>query len=187
MRPALSLLVAALAAVALTGCTAAGARTASGSVTMADDFDRDVFGPHVGDLHTPYLAGAHFQVSVTTGREQNGTGWTLSSSDPDVLRVVSPPAGGSATVAAGRPGRTVLSVLDAKGAVLDSHAVTVAAADQVSLYSEGLLLTGAPDAVARVTRANIVAGGEATSSYATSRRGPSSGGAALSGPPPPTA
>ena len=162
MRPALSLLVAALAAVALTGCTAAGARTASGSVTMADDFDRDVFGPHVGDLHTPYLAGAHFQVSVTTGREQNGTGWTLSSSDPDVLRVVSPPAGGSATVAAGRPGRTVLSVLDAKGAVLDSHAVTVAAADQVSLYSEGLLLTGAPDAVARVTRANIVAGGEAT-------------------------
>jgi hypothetical protein len=164
MRPAVALLLSSLAAVALTGCTAGSARPDGGAdgVTLTDAFDRDIIGPHVNDLHSPYLAGASFPVSVTTRRERDATGWTLSSSDPDVVRVVTPLEGGLARVTAGNPGRATLSVLDRSGAVLASHAVTVATPDEAILYAEGLLLTGAPDSLARLARANIVAGSEAT-------------------------
>jgi hypothetical protein len=130
-------------------------------VTMNDSFDLDLFGPHVDDLHTPYVAGAGFSIGVSAGSGSQA-GWTLSSSNPDVLRVETPLSGGSADVTAVNPGQATLSVLDATGKVLDSHPVSVAIPDQVSLYAEGLLVTGAPDSAAQVTQASVVAGGEAT-------------------------
>ncbi len=151
-------LVASLTTAALVGCG-----QSSQSVTMADAFDLDIFGPHTDDLHTPYVAGASFEITVTNAASGGDeTGWTLSSSDQDVIRVTSPLSGGGATVTAGNPGQATLSVLDASGAVRDSHTVSVAIPDQVSLYAQGLLLTGASDPAAQVTQASIVTGGEAT-------------------------
>jgi hypothetical protein len=133
-----------------------------GSVTMADAFDLDIFGAHVNELHTPYVAGASFNITVGSDDPRSGAGWTLSSSDPDVIRVTSPLLGGSATVGTRRPGQATLSVIDESGAVLTSRVVTVAVPDQVNLYAQGLLLTGAPDSVAQLTQASVVRGGEAT-------------------------
>jgi len=160
MAPLKTLVLATATSFALFGCSFSGAGSSGKSVTMADAFDLDIFGPHEDDLHSPYVSGARFGISVlATGNQQ---GWTLSSSDPNVMRVTSSLVGGTATVTAGSPGHATLSVLDSTGALLDSHAVTVEVPDQVSLYAEGLLLTGAPDSTAQVSHASIVAGGEAT-------------------------
>src|ERR1700722_9886154 len=65
MASLLRLLVASTVALALAGCS-----TASKPVTMADSFDLDIFGPHGDDLHTPYVAGAEFQITVSAGSDQ---------------------------------------------------------------------------------------------------------------------
>jgi hypothetical protein len=157
LRAAVPLFAFAFAA-ALPGCN-----SGSKPVTMADSFDLDIFGPHVDDLHTPYVAGADFAITVSASdSQQTQNGWTLSSSNPNVLRVTSPLSGGSANVQAANAGQATVSVLDATGKVIDSHPVTVEIPDQVNLYAEGQLLTGAPDSVAQVTAASIVSGGEAT-------------------------
>lgn len=131
-------------------------------VTMADSFDLDIFGPHVNDLHGPYVSGAEFQINVGSSASQSQAGWTLSSSDPNVVQVTSPLTGGSASVKAVRPGVTTLRVLDASGNVLDTHAAVVAIPDTVKLSAEGPLLTGASDDAAVITQAAIVEGGQAT-------------------------
>ena len=154
------LILASPAILSLAGCSLAGG---SGKpVTMADAFDLDIFGPHEDDLHSPYVAGAQFEIAVSTDAPQVPAGWTLSSSDPNVIRVISGLVGGSAAVIAGHPGQATLSVLDADGKVQDSHAVSVALPDRVGLYAEGPLLTGASDTAAELTQASVVAGGEAT-------------------------
>jgi MYXO-CTERM domain-containing protein len=159
MHPFFKLAVAPLPFLLLAACNpSAGSKP----VTMADSFDLDIFGPHVDDLHTPYVAGAQFGITVDASTTDNQTGWALTSSNPSVLRVLSPLVGGSASVAAGAAGSATISVVDSTGKVLDSHPVTVEVPDQVGLYAEGLLLTGASDAVAQVTQASVVAGGEAT-------------------------
>jgi len=144
------------AAMLIAGCASGQA------VTMADSFDVDIFGAHVDDLHTPYVAGAQFNITVSGDSSTSQAGWTLSSSDPDVIRVTSPLLSGTASVSVGNPGQATLSVLDSGGTTVTSHAVTVAIPDQVNLYAQGLLLTGATDPTAQVTEASIVQGGEAT-------------------------
>jgi hypothetical protein len=149
----------------LTGTAAllAGCSSNRPSVAMADSFDLDLFGAHVDDLHTPYVAGAQFSITVSSDAAASSrSAWTLSSSDPDVIQVTSPLASGTASVTAGKPGQATLTVLDGSGAVLDSHTVTVAIPTQVNLYAQGLLLTGAADSAAQVTEASILEGGEAT-------------------------
>jgi hypothetical protein len=129
---------------------------------MADAFDSDIFGPCMNDLHSPYVAGAVFGITVTTDSAQSTAGWTLTSSDQNVMRVTTELWDGSATVTAGNPGQATLTVLDAKGALVTSQEVSVALPDQVNLYAEGLVITGASDSVAQVTQASVVAGGDAT-------------------------
>jgi hypothetical protein len=148
-----ALVFASFAALALAACS-------SGKpVTMADAFDVDVFGPHQDDLHTPYVAGSQF--GITVNAQQAESGWTLSSSDPDVIRVTGSLVSGTGSVTCIHPGQAVLSVLDASGQVMDSHAVSVAIPDHVGIYAEGPLLTGASDDSAVVTHASVVAGGHA--------------------------
>jgi hypothetical protein len=149
----------AAASVAFMGCGLGGSGKA---VTMADAFDIDIFGPHTDDLHSPYVAGASFNITVNTQNDDAQSGWVFSSSDGNVIEATSALVGGTVTITAKHPGQTTLSVLDSTGKVLDSHVVTVAIPDQVSLYAEGLLLTGATDDVAQVTQASVVEGGEAT-------------------------
>ena len=148
--------------VALTGCSPINLDTDSNAVGMADSFDVDFFGVHANDLHTPYLAGAQVGISVLANATRSEVGWTLSSSDPNVVQVISQLSAGSGTLVAGRPGQATLSILDSSGTVLDSQQITVAIPDQVSVYAQGLLATGASDEAAQVTQASIVAGGDAT-------------------------
>jgi hypothetical protein len=132
------------------------------SVTMADSFDLDIFGPHVDDLHGPYVAGAEFQITVSASSGEGQEGWTLSSSDPNVMQITSPLTGGTASVTAVAAGVATLTVLDTSGNVLDTHAVVVAVPDTVKLSAEGPLLTGASDDEALVSQASVVEGGQAT-------------------------
>jgi hypothetical protein len=162
MKSLSSLLAASL--LSLLSLTSVGCTTSTPSrpVTMADSFDLDLFGPHVDDLHTPYVAGASFAITVSASSSQSQAGWSLSSSDPAVFRVESALSGGSANVTAVAPGQATLNVLNASGEVMDSHPISVAIPDQVNLYAEGLLVTGASDSAAQITQASIVAGGQAT-------------------------
>src|SRR5277367_3419883 len=109
-------------AFAFAGCKSGGSQP----VTMADSFDLDIFGPHVDDLHTPYVAGAAFTITVNASGSQSQGGWTLTSSNPNVLRVDAPLVDGSADVTAVGPGQATLLVLNASGSVVDSHPVSVA-------------------------------------------------------------
>ena len=151
-------------AASLAGCGTGAAAPPAPAGVMADSFDQDIFGPQQNGLHSPYLAGAQFSIYVTSPTLSDTTGWTLASSDPAVIRVVTPlsPYGGDATVIAGGDGQATLTVRDASGALVDSQVVTVALPDTVSLFAEGLLLTGAGDAASQVTEASIVTGGDAT-------------------------
>ena len=180
MKSLSSLLAASL--LSLLSLTSVGCTTSTPSrpVTMADSFDLDLFGPHVDDLHTPYVAGASFAITVSASSSQSQAGWSLSSSDPAVFRVESALSGGSANVTAVAPGQATLNVLNASGEVMDSHPISVAIPDQVNLYAEGLLVTGASDSAAQITQASIVAGGRPRFSCATSFRGPSFTAAARS-------
>jgi MYXO-CTERM domain-containing protein len=155
-------------AVALTaGCNQQGQR-----VTMQDDFDLDLFGPHTDDLHTPYVVGAKFNIDVNAQDGRNTAGWSLKSSDPSVFDVGGPPSSPASTsgpssafsepVAALAAGQATLTVLDGNGKVVDSHVVTVGVPDSVRLYAHGRLLAGASDDQARVSSAAVVSGGEAT-------------------------
>jgi len=149
----------AVGAIALTlsaGCSS------SQPVTMADSFDLDIFGPHVDDLHTPYVAGAQITITVSASETTPQSGWTLSSSDSNVVKVSSALYDGSANIVAVSPGQATLTLTDGSGNVLDSHAVSVAVPNQVNLYAQGLLLTGATDQAAQVSQASVVQGGEAT-------------------------
>ncbi len=135
------------------------------SVAMQDSLDLTLTGPVHDDMHTPYVQGSTFTVNIpSTDYSPSETAtWTLRSSDPSVIQVGSPSGSGTGfQVSALGTGHTVLSVLDAGGNVLDSHAVDVAQPDHVALCSHGLLLAGYSDAQAQVTKASIVEQGTAT-------------------------
>jgi hypothetical protein len=154
-----------LAATALSASVSLGCNQGK-KVTMADAFDLDIFGPHEDDLHSPYVAGATFDITAEshTGNPDQ-SGWTLTSSDPTVLAVSNPTAAAgtefAAHMTAGAAGTTTLTLKDASGNTLDQDTVSVGVPDRVAFYAQGLLLTGS-EANAEVTTASVVAGGEAT-------------------------
>jgi MYXO-CTERM domain-containing protein len=148
--------VASLAALAFAGCS-------SGKpVTMSDAFDIDIFGPHQDDLHTPYVSGAQFNITVSGESSDSQAGWQVTSSNPEVIQVTGGLAQGSAGVTCLKPGNAILSVVAPNGDVLDTRAVSVAVPDHVGLYAEGPLLTGAADQTAEISTASVVADGQAT-------------------------
>jgi hypothetical protein len=165
--PSLALLALSLAA----GCS-------SKRVTMQDDFDLDLFGPYKDDLHSPYVVGASFGISVDTHDKTDTSGWTLQSSAPGVIEVESTPSAstspsGSASTSPPRTsfdipvkavaaGHATLTVRDAKGNVVDTHDVDVEVPDRVELYAHGLLLAGESDDQARVNQVHVLPAGEGT-------------------------
>jgi hypothetical protein len=135
------------------------------SVAMQDTLDLTLFGPVHDDMHTPYVQGSKFTVNIasTDYSPSESATWTLRSSDPSIIQIGAPSDGGSGfQVFALGAGHTVLTVLDAGGSVLDSHAVDVAQPDHVELCSRGLLLAGYSDAQAQITQASLVEQGTAT-------------------------
>jgi hypothetical protein len=134
------------------------------SVAMQDSFELDLLGPATDDLHTPYVNGAKFDITIaTTGYTATATtSWSLESGDSTVIRVDGSTSPGNFQVETVGTGHTTLSVVDAKGNVLDTHGVDVAEPDSVQLCAHGLLLGGLSDAQAQVTQASVLEGGTAT-------------------------
>ena len=147
----------ALVVACFAGC---GSNQPTPQATMTDSFDQDIFGAHNGTLDSPYLIGSQFTINVTTVWGGPQTGWTIVSSDPSVIQVGTL-YNGSSQVTAGGDGHATVSVLDESGATVVSQDVTVEVPDQVSLYAEGLLLTGAGDSASEVTSISVYSGGDA--------------------------
>jgi hypothetical protein len=133
------------------------------SVGMEDSFTLHLFGPETDTIHTPYVAGAKFGISIaTTGyTDSETTGWHIVSSDPSVLSVGGAGSGSGSAVAK-RPGHAVLSVVDAKGNALDLHPVDVDEPDTVELHAHGLMMAGYSDTQSQITHTGVIAGGTAT-------------------------
>lgn len=154
-----------LALAALAVLPAACSLDPGKSVGMQDSLQITLFGPAQNDLHTPYVAGAHFSVSVTTTdyTTKDTADWRIRSSNPTVLAIDSFDAKAlSASVAAVGVGTTTLSVVDSQGHVYDQKDVEVDAPDHIQLMAHGLLMAGIADDQARVSEADLVAGGTAT-------------------------
>jgi hypothetical protein len=115
-------------------------------------------------LHSPYVAGSRFSISVQAGNGATFDGWTLSSSAPGVVQVGTPDGSSSNEfpVQAMAPGHATLVVRDKDGNALDSADVDVDVPTRIELCEQGLLLAGYSDDQAAVTSAQIVAGGTAT-------------------------
>jgi MYXO-CTERM domain-containing protein len=132
------------------------------SVAMQDSFEITLFGKAEDDLHTPYVQGANFSISIATTDYPQTSAWVIKSSDPTVLAVDAPTSGTTFGVSAIGVGHVTLSVEDSSGKVYDSKDVDVAQPDHVQLCAHGLLLAGLSDDQSQVTQARVVAGGTAT-------------------------
>jgi hypothetical protein len=135
------------------------------SVAMQDTLEINLFSKATDDLHTPYVQGATFGISIATTDYPDGAtaAWTLRSSNPAVVQVVGPqPSGASYQITTVGAGHATLTVVDGGGHVLDSHDVEVAQPDHVELCAHGLLLGGYSDGEAQVTQATVVQQGVAT-------------------------
>jgi hypothetical protein len=131
------------------------------SVAMQDSFEITLFSKAQDDLHTPYVAGAKFDIDVATTDYPDTTGWRLSSSDSRVLSV-NGQSGMSFHVTATGVGQATLTVRDGAGNVMEQQDVAVDQPDGVQLAAHGLLLAGYSDDQAQVTQASVVQGGVAT-------------------------
>jgi hypothetical protein len=148
------------AAPALGGCSFEPAK----GVGMQDSLTLDLFAPPVDELNTPYVAGAKFDVTISSNGYGSMSGWTVVSSDPSVIAVgaANPRQPQDFPVTAAGSGHATLSVLDASGKVLDSHPVDVDEPDSVQLHAHGLMMAGMDDSQTQVTHASVVEGGRAT-------------------------
>ena len=115
-------------------------------------------------LHTPYVAGSHFAITLQAGPNATNDGWTLKSSDPTVMQVASSSENGPnefPVVAAGA-GHATLTVTDKSGNVIDSADVDVDVPTRIQLCEQGLLYAGYSDDQAALTSVQVVNGGTAT-------------------------
>ena len=126
----------------------AGAVASAGCqhVALADDVDLDfdffrLLGPS-DMLHSPYVAGADFDVySVTDGRHSE-EGWRISTSDASVVRVDETVGDGFASVTAVGAGSVDLILSDAGGDEIHRSSVEVTQADRAELRAHGPMIVG---------------------------------------------
>ena len=115
-------------------------------------------------LHTPYVAGSRFTITVQAGAHATNDGWKLTTSDASVMQVGSP--GGSNNdefpVQATGSGRATLTVIDKGGNALDSADVDVDVPTRIQLCEQGLIFAGYSDDQAALSAVQVVSGGTAT-------------------------
>jgi MYXO-CTERM domain-containing protein len=141
---------------------AAGCNTTDHTASLYDGFANFSF-DNRNLLHTPYVAGSQFTISVGTGAHATNDGWQVTSSNPDVLALS--PSTTTTTqfqAIAGQPGHTTLSVVDVNGKVLDTAGVDVDVPTRIQLCEQGLLYAGVPDDQAALSSVQVVNGGTAT-------------------------
>jgi len=115
-------------------------------------------------LHTPYVAGSSFTITVQAGAHATNDGWKLTSSNASVLQIGVPqgPGTNEFPVQAGASGHATLTVTDKNGNVLDTSDVDVAVPSRIQLCEQGLLYAGYSDDQAALDSAQVVSGGTAT-------------------------
>lgn len=115
-------------------------------------------------LHSPYVAGSRFTITVQAGSNTTFDGWTLTSSDPSVLQVGVPQStsANQFPVQAGSAGHATLTVADKNGKVLDTSDVDVDVPTRIQLCEQGLLYAGYSDDQAALGAVQVVSGGTAT-------------------------
>ncbi len=130
---------------------------------MEDSFSLDLFA-FGNDLHSPYVPGATFSISLSSGADST-VGWTLVSSDATVLSVSQAEAiGGSLrfNAQAGVAGQAKLTARDASGNVVDTAVVSVVQPTSAVVYSYARMLEGDTDAQSQVNQLTVASGGTAT-------------------------
>lgn len=134
------------------------------TVYLSDDIDLELdFSLRPSDeLHLPYVRGTAVRISAhSSDPDDNEHGWSLSSSNPAVLRI-DWQGDGSASCVAEAVGSSVVCVHDAGGDELHCSTITVRAPTRVTLHAHGPLFLDRPEAEARVGRPKILEGGTAT-------------------------
>ncbi|MEO6954625.1 MAG: hypothetical protein ABI321_22695 [Polyangia bacterium] len=134
---------------------------------LVDDVDLSLdFSPLTGPsdaLHTPYVAGAQFNVWIEANHGDIH-GWSIVSEDPTILSVGAFDAAtndGYAPAVAVRAGDTRLVIIDYNGLTRHTHDVSVKVPDRIDVLAHGPLLLGdETDAV--VSSPQILTGGTAT-------------------------
>jgi hypothetical protein len=157
MRTAFLLLASSLASLTI-GCGSDHA------ASMQDNLGLELNLGNDNILHTPYVAGSRFNITLQAGPHTTNDGWKLTSSDPTVLQVGATGAANSGAfnaVAAGA-GHTTLTVTDKSGNVIDSADVDVDVPTRIQLCEQGLLYAGYSDDQAALTSVQVVNGGTAT-------------------------
>lgn len=147
----------------LVACLAVGCSVQNHTAGLQDDlgsFSLD----NSNVLHSPYVSGSRFSITVQAGNGATFDGWTLSSSAPGVMQVGTPDGSNANefSVQAVAPGHATLIVRDKNGNALDSADVNVDVPTSIQLCEQGLLFAGYPDDQAALSSAQIVVGGTAT-------------------------
>jgi MYXO-CTERM domain-containing protein len=134
------------------------------TVYLSDDIDLELdFELRPSDeLHLPYVRGTAVRISAhSSDPDDNERGWSLSSSNPAVLRI-DWQDDGSASCVAEAVGSSAVCVHDAGGDELHCSTITVRAPTRVTLHAHGPLFIGRSEEEARVERPKILEGGTAT-------------------------
>jgi hypothetical protein len=153
------LLASGVACAAVTGCASQGGPGAS----LQDSFSADIFATRIGNsdgLNSPYASGSKFTITVVAGDGVDTTGWRLTSSNSGVISVGGVDDNQWSVVASGT-GQSTLSIIDTDDNTIDSTTVEVDRPTDVTLYAQGLLLTGSADDASRVGSVQMIAGGTA--------------------------
>lgn len=167
MKPCLSFTLrsAALpaAAVALALLTSACGRDVYVTDDIDSDLDISLAGPS-DSLHQPYVLGTPVIIrAFSAGGDHDTSTWWMSSSNPEVVRILDQ-QGGSASCFAAGVGLSTMSVYESAEdqQPLRSFVVDVRQPDRASLYAHGALIVGQSRESARDDAPHIVAGGSAT-------------------------
>lgn len=134
------------------------------TVYLSDDIDLELdFSLRPSDeLHLPYVRGTAVRISAhSSDPDDNERGWSLSSSNPAVLRI-DWQDDGSASCVAEAVGSSAICVHDADGDELHCSTITVRAPTRVTLHAHGPLFLGRSEEQAQVERPKILEGGTAT-------------------------
>lgn len=150
------------------GSLAAGCTVQQHAAGMEDDLTLDINLGNSNILNTPYVAGSSFTISLQAGANTTNDGWTLTSSNPSVIKVGAAGAGSVGTsanvfpVQAAGAGHATLTILDKSGNAIDSADVDVHVPTRIELCEQGLLYAGNTYDQAALDSVQIVDGGTAT-------------------------
>lgn len=155
-----------LALACVVGSVAAGCTVQQHAAGMEDDLTLDINLGNSNVLNTPYVAGSSFTISLQAGANTTNDGWTLTSSNPAVMKIGPQGSNGASSnafpVQAASAGHATLTILDKSGNAIDSADVDVDVPTRIELCEQGLLYAGETYDEASLASVQIVNGGTAT-------------------------